>query len=60
VDRWVAAVLAALHEVSGGFGFDAVNALDCQRLSRCYERCLIDYAELAGYTLAFPRKPSRQ
>ena len=59
MDRRVAAVLAALHEVSGGLALDVLDTIECQRFSRCYECRLVHYAELAGYALGFTRKPLR-
>ena len=60
MDRRVAAVLSAFHEMGRGLALDAVGGVEGERFPRCNERCLVHYAELAGYALGLARKPLRQ
>ena len=60
MNRRVAPMLPALHEMGRGLALDAVGGVEGERLPRCNERRLVHNAELAGYALGLARKPLRQ
>ena len=59
MDRGVAPMLPALHEVRRGLSFNAVGGVEGKRFPRCDERRLIYDAKLAGDALALSAIPSR-